>query len=267
MSPSSPLFSRAAVFFFPIFHLWWPTAISSVLLIGVLIFWLWTGTAAIPEKESKDIGLGLTLPLYASGSSSVGWWAMFITMLADMTAFVSLVFGYFFFWTIHRDFPPDPAPGPGLLWPSAAVILVLSAWALTMVGRRWNRGGKRRSFLVALAAAAIAAVAGGAALVAGPWTTGLDPTMDVYAATVWVLVIWTAFHVAIGIDHVALLHGGRSGWPRDRAVRHRRRQRGALLAFRRRHQRDHRGRRRGISARRVRTADATIQSTAKACGF
>jgi hypothetical protein len=31
---------------------------------------------------------------------------MFITMLADMTAFVCLVFGYFFFWTVHEDFPP-----------------------------------------------------------------------------------------------------------------------------------------------------------------
>jgi cytochrome c oxidase subunit I+III len=187
------------VFFFPIFHWWWSTAISAVLLIGVLIFWLWTGTAAIPKKASKDIGLGLTLPLYASGSSSVGWWAMFITMLADMTAFISLVFGYFFFWTIHQDFPPDPAPGPGLLWPAIAVILVLGAWALTVLGYRWNRGGNRTAFLAALAGAAIAAAAGGAALVAGPWTTGLDPTTDVYPATVWLLVIWTAFHLAIGI--------------------------------------------------------------------
>ena len=30
-------------------------------------YWLWTGTAFIPEKEEKDVGLGLTLPLYVSG--------------------------------------------------------------------------------------------------------------------------------------------------------------------------------------------------------
>ena len=46
----------------------------------------------------------LRLPLYASGPASVGWWAMFITMVGDGTAFASLVFGYFFYWTIHRRF-------------------------------------------------------------------------------------------------------------------------------------------------------------------
>ena len=30
-------------------------------------YWLWTGTGEIPEKRRKDVGLGLTLPLYASG--------------------------------------------------------------------------------------------------------------------------------------------------------------------------------------------------------
>jgi cytochrome c oxidase subunit I+III len=51
----------------------------------------------IPEKDQKHVGLGVTLPLYASGQASVGWWAMLITMLGDSTAFMSLVFGYFFY--------------------------------------------------------------------------------------------------------------------------------------------------------------------------
>ena len=73
-------------------------------LPGAVIYWLWTGTGEIPEKDEKDIGRGISLPLYASGVKSAGWWAMFITMTGDGTAFASLVFGYFFFWTIHRGF-------------------------------------------------------------------------------------------------------------------------------------------------------------------
>jgi len=42
-------------------------------------------------------------------------------------------------------------------------------------------------------------VAGGTALIAGPWRSGLDPTTHVYAATVWVIVLWTAVHVAAGV--------------------------------------------------------------------
>jgi len=187
------------VFIFATFHWWWPAAVSGVLAAGTIITWLWTGTAIIPEKEEKDVGLGLTLPLYASGPNSVGWWAMFITMLGDMTAYVSLVFGYFFYWTIHEDFPPDPSPGPGIFWPVAAAVLLLTSWGLTMLARRWNKRDRASAFYAGMTAAAILSLAGGGATLAGPWFSGLDPTSHVYPAIVWILVIWTALHAAIGL--------------------------------------------------------------------
>jgi cytochrome c oxidase subunit I+III len=105
-------------FIFGTYHWWWPALISLFLTAGAIVYWLWTGTAIIPEKAEKDVGLGVRLPLYASGPDSVGWWAMCITMLAVLTAFVSLVFGYFFFWTVRTDFPPRPTLGPGVFWPT-----------------------------------------------------------------------------------------------------------------------------------------------------
>ena len=189
-------------FVFGTFHLWTLALVSLVMAMGIIVYWLWTGSAIIPEKDTKDVGLGLTLPLYQSGASSVSWWAMFITMLADLTAFVCLVFGYFFFWTRHAEFPPDPTPGPGLLWPVLAALLGTGAWALTLLARWANsrRGGAL--FHVALAGAATMALAGAAALVAGPWLTGLKPIENVYPATVWLLAIWAAVHVVLG----ALMH-------------------------------------------------------------
>lgn len=186
-------------FIFGTYHWWWLALASLVLALGVICFWLWTGTAIIPEKELKDVGLGLTLPLYVSGPMSVSWWAMCITMLADLTAFVCLVFGYFFFWTVHTDFPPDPTPGPGVFWPTVAAGLLLGAWAMTLGARRWNKCNRRMAFYSGLLLAAVLAVAGGGALIAGPWVTGLDPQSHVYAATVWLLVLWTVLHVAIGL--------------------------------------------------------------------
>jgi cytochrome c oxidase subunit I+III len=186
-------------FIFGTYHLWWLAAISSVLAIATILVWLWTGTAFIPEKEEKDVGLGLTLPLYASGSASVGWWAMCITMLGDMTAFVSLVFAYFFYWTIHADFPPDGVPGLGVFWPVLSAVLLSAAWALTVLARRWNENDSRVVFYSGLLLAAFLAVAGGGALLASPWLSALNPTSHAYAATVWVLVIWTVVHVALGL--------------------------------------------------------------------
>jgi cytochrome c oxidase subunit I+III len=186
-------------FIFGTYHLWWLAFISLALAVIIITYWLWTGTAIIPEKDEKDVGLGLKLPLYVSGSLSMGWWAMFITMLADLTAFVSLVFGYFFFWTIHTDFPPNPSPGPGVFWPAVALGLLITAWALTVFARRWNKRDWSFGFYAALLMSVALATGGGAALLAGPWMTELNPVSHVYPATVWILVIWTAAHVAVGL--------------------------------------------------------------------
>ncbi len=185
-------------FIFGTFHWWWPALLSAVAAVGTICYWLWTATARIPARAKKDVGLGLSLPLYVSGAESVGWWAVFITMLADFTAFVSLVFGYFFYWTRHDNFPPTGA-GPGVFWPSVSAALLLAAWLLTWGARRWNAQDRPALFYPSIAIAVLCATAGGAALLAGPWLTGLDPKTGVYPATVWVIVAWTAFHVVIGI--------------------------------------------------------------------
>ena len=184
------------------FYLWTPALISVVISIGVIWYWLWIGTADLPEKPRKNVGLGLTLPLYASGSASVGWWAVLIMMLAVLTAFICLIFAYFFFWTIHEDFPPESATGPGVFWPCLAGALLLGSWLATILARRWNRADKARGFYIAGIGALGLALAGGAAMLAGPWLTGMDPSSHVYPAIVWLLAIWTALHAGVG----AIMH-------------------------------------------------------------
>jgi cytochrome c oxidase subunit I+III len=181
------------------FHWWWAAAVSAVLALGAILVWTWTGTAFVPEKKTKDVGLGVKLPLYASGPASVGWWAMLITMLGIITAFVSLVFAYFFYWTIHDEFPPEPDAGPGVFWPTLAGASLLGAWALTLLARRWNRLDRAAAFHTALITATVLSAAGACALLAGPWRSGLDPTSHAYDAIVWALIIWTVLNVAVGV--------------------------------------------------------------------
>jgi cytochrome c oxidase subunit I+III len=180
------------------FHWWMAAVVSLVLGIAMVWRWLWVGTALAPEQPRKDVGLGLTLPLYVSGSTSVGWWAMLITMLAVLTAFISLVFAYFFFWTIHDDFPPPAARGPGVLWPCAGGGSLLGAWVATLLARRWNGANRASGFYLALATGSALALGGGAALLGGPWLTDMDPTEHVYPALVWMLALWTALHAVAG---------------------------------------------------------------------
>jgi len=188
-----------AAFIAATFHLYWPTLAAGILAFASLIFWLWTGTAEIPEKEEKDVGLGLSLPLYRSGPHSVGWWAMFITMLGDAAAFASLIFAYFFYWTIHSDFPGSPTGAWALFCYGIGIAAVLGAWALTFASRRWNAAGAVSASRLAIIAAIVLALASGAALLAAPYIDGLDPRLHAYPAIVWILVLWTVAHIGIGV--------------------------------------------------------------------
>src|SRR5690606_39851888 len=106
---------------------------------------------------------GLALPLYVSGRTSIGWWGLLVTLLADATAFISLVFGYFFYFTVHDDFPPA-GPHPDTPWALAGLALLVVAGACTEVSRRWNRRGRVVPFYVTLTTGLLAAISGSAAL-------------------------------------------------------------------------------------------------------
>jgi cytochrome c oxidase subunit I+III len=177
---------------------WWIVSlISGLAFMAAILWWLWIGTGDIPEKDEKDIGHGISLPLYASGVKSVGWWAMFITMTGDGTAFASLTFGYFFFWTVHEDFTGGIA-GPGMFWPMVALALFALSWAAALGAREVNRRRKLAMARILLGCGALTSIAGCAAALAGPFTTGMNPTAHVYPAIVWTLVIWAALHGAAG---------------------------------------------------------------------
>ena len=206
------------LFIFATYHWYTAALISGALALATILFWLWTGTALIHEKDSKDIGLDVTLPVYASGRQSVGWWAMFITMIGDMTAFISLVFGYFFFWTSHGDFPPAEGADPGTGWLLTGLALILAAWLLTLLSRRLNRVDNAMGFSLSLVGAVLATLAGAVALWAGPHFTGLDPTTDVYPATVWVLVLWCLLHLGVGL--IMLLYCLARRWAGRMTARH-----------------------------------------------
>ncbi|MFN7024261.1 MAG: cytochrome c oxidase subunit I [Pseudorhizobium sp.] len=179
------------------FHLWLTTIVCGVITLAAIVYWLWTGTAEIPEAPDMDVGLGERLPIYVSGPPSVGWWAMFITMVGDGTAFASLVFGYFFYWTVHLDFT-NGIEGPGILWPMAAVGFFLFSWLLMLAVRHLNRNDKTSYARVALVGAVLVTALGSAAGLAGPYVHGMDPTSHVYPAIVWILAIWAVVHAAVG---------------------------------------------------------------------
>jgi cytochrome c oxidase subunit I+III len=195
------LFAAIAVggiFIFPTFKMYSMMGVSAALSLVVIVIWLWTGTGVIPEKDRKPIGRGVTAPLYLSGRHSPGWWAMGITMIAIFSAFVSLVFGYFFYWTLRENFIPDDAREHAG-WAAIALVGTLLAWASAVLARRWNADNRAAAFYGVSLFGVVTALIGGAALLAHPYFSDFNPTTGVYPATIWLLAIWSALHLAIGV--------------------------------------------------------------------
>jgi cytochrome c oxidase subunit I+III len=180
------------------FHAWVITAVSAVLAFVLILCWVWN-TAEIPEKNERDAGCGYVLPLYRSGPESVGWWAMFITILADGTAFVSVIFAYFFFWTVHPEWPPPTLGEQDLLLPVLAFPLLVPAVGLiryAVIALRHSRIGR---FKLAVWLGSAGLLAFGGLELFWLFASELDPTAHSYPAIVWTILLYLLLHVALGV--------------------------------------------------------------------
>ncbi|GAA4225316.1 cytochrome c oxidase subunit I+III [Sagittula marina] len=189
--------SLGAVFIIATFHLWTLTLLCFAAFVAFTLTWLWTGTARVPEAPEKYVGRGLTLPTYAQGNRAVGWWAVFITMTGDMTAFTGLVFSYFFYWTALPNFLPEAARLPAVLPLTAGVVLLLAAWCMTVFARSTlGKGGRGLSMALLIGALPVGAL-GIAAWAWAAQAAGLDPTRDSFDAMVWMLILWMFLHLLL----------------------------------------------------------------------
>ena len=57
------------------------------------------------------------------------------------TAFASLIFGFFFYWTARPDFPPAGADHPEGLWVALCAALLVLAWLAIVTARETNVRG------------------------------------------------------------------------------------------------------------------------------
>tara|TARA_R110002020_G_scaffold123357_3_gene279757 strand:+ start:2774 stop:5290 length:2517 start_codon:yes stop_codon:yes gene_type:complete len=120
-----------------LFKFYWvtPFALASV----VFMFLLWSrDTAEKDDLGNLPIGNGQKLPPHIEADRPPSWWAMVFALVADATAYISLLFGSLFLWISAPNWPPQDIGQIGLLGPAiAAVSLVLAAWS----GRQASAGG------------------------------------------------------------------------------------------------------------------------------
>jgi cytochrome c oxidase subunit I+III len=160
-------------------------SICGLLAVVSIIVWMWDSDPA--PTEPVDIGGGIVLPTYASGTLSHSWWAMVILILVAAALYLSYLFGYLYLWTVSPQTWPQaaalPSPwsplGPAALLAASGVML----WGAHLLLRR---SGTPKAGLSLLIGIGVLALLSGLALDGlSHWRSGLRPQASGYAAMVY----------------------------------------------------------------------------------
>jgi len=189
--------ATGAFFLFFLFKLYWLTPVALAAVIVVFLAWT-RDTALSGDMELLAIGHGQALPWHLQAERPPSWWAMVFTIVADMTAYVSLLFGSLFLWVSAPNWPPQQSLEIGTATPFAALAAL---GTVALAGRMAAVAGRRRSGWLALAILAHA-VAGAIFL----WlaaSVAPDPRSHAAAASVFVILLYAALHNGVGIVFAA----------------------------------------------------------------
>jgi cytochrome c oxidase subunit I+III len=165
-----------------------PAVICGVVAIIACLVWAWT-LDRVPSKKHVAIGGGISLPTYATGPQSHGWWAMTVLVLVGSSLYLAYAFSYLYMWVVSPEVWASsgssrlPAPAWSL---GSAILLFLGCGALHEAWYRLPRQGESSASAVwLLAFAALSLIASSVVEFSGHWQTGLRPHENAYAALVY----------------------------------------------------------------------------------
>lgn len=162
-----------------------PALLCGAIAVAAMIAWMWDCDP--PPAGRVEIGGGISLPTYASGAMSHGWWAMVILILVAASLYLSYLFSYLYLWVVSPAQWPASHQLPG----AVALVAVVLAYAVSAAGllgaARLLRSAQlpRLGFLCLVTIGAIALAAALALDLAGQWQAGLRPWDSGYAALVF----------------------------------------------------------------------------------
>jgi cytochrome c oxidase subunit I+III len=175
-------------------QLYWLSAVSGLLAIGAVVWWMWS--LDLPMKQNDaDIGAGIRVPTYVSGPRSHGWWAMVVLLIVCGMIFAMLVFSYLYLWSQRPHLFPV-SQGDTIL---PSVLVMLAGSLATAFGARIasSRSGSLSVIFVLLSVTLMT----GALVIDSQdwWTAGLRPQTDVHGALVYALLSWQGVFVVISV--------------------------------------------------------------------
>jgi len=149
-------------------------------------------------KPVQVVGSVASLPDYAFGPASLGWWGTVGFMLIEGMAFVLAAGAYFYLMALEPHWPPA-SPPPDLLWGTLfAGLAIVSELPNVLVGRAAKRGDVRtvRIGLVTMCLIGVALLG-----IRGFEFAALNEGWDrsAYGSIIWALLLIHTVHIATDV--------------------------------------------------------------------
>lgn len=155
--------------------------LSGALAVGMIIAWMWRSEPA--PVAPVDIGGGIKLPTYATGSLSHSWWAMIVLMLVSGSLYLAYTFSYLYLWTVSPQIWPKMDALVPLSRSVAAGALLLVSSGFLMLAGRYLRSSVGFSLWIGFGIVALVGAIG--IEIMSQWSAGLRPDADAHGAMVY----------------------------------------------------------------------------------
>jgi len=176
--------------------------VACAAAIVTLLRWSWENgahPAAAPDARTQPG----EPPLHSRTFDGPGLWGMGVTLLSDGALYLSLIFGWFYLWTVSPDWQvPDTTLNGWLMGASAVLLSVGALWMGRIVHRM--RQDDLRNLLVNLALLAVLAFVQTGALIWVLVNAGLQITETAHDAVVFVMLFYSIMHCALAAVLTAL---------------------------------------------------------------
>lgn len=170
--------------------------VSTVATLVVLFRWSWENgahPAAAPDAKTQRG----EPPLHSRTFDGPGLWGMGVTMLANGALYLSLLFGWFYLWTVSPQWkvPPHTDLNGWLMLGSALVLTVGTLWYRWMIGQlRRERIDRLQVNLWLLGGLAMLQ---SAALLWLMVSANLRPTETAHDAVIFVMLAYSLIHCGL----------------------------------------------------------------------
>jgi cytochrome c oxidase subunit I+III len=115
-------------------------AVGTVVALLLLLRWSWIN-GVHPKAAPLSSAEPGELPLHSRTCDGPGLWGMVVALMANATLYLSLLFGWFFLWTVSPTWEvPEDAPIP---WPTLLASGILLSGAVGLYHRTAERLKRR----------------------------------------------------------------------------------------------------------------------------